>query len=120
VLQDPSLPLGLERREVEAFLLLRDDASAEPELDRMLLIGAALRLRLAILCDHLEAGASGLTELEASVALELGEDLLQRFQEVIARIETAGPTAESSRLRFLRICLMRDYSTLWLEVHGAS
>lgn len=119
VLQDPGLPLGLERPEVEGFLLLRDDASPEPEFDRMLLTAASLRLHLSILHDHLEAGATGLAEIEAALGLELAEELLERFQRLILDLETDGPNAQSADLRFLRVRLMHSYASLWLEIYSA-
>jgi len=118
VVQDPGLPIDLERREVEAYLLLRDESSPDAELDRMLLTAASLRLRLSILHDHLAAGTGGLAELEAATALELAEDLLESFRRLVIELEAQGPTSESSELRFLKIRLMSSYASLWLEVNA--
>lgn len=118
VLQDPGLPLDLERREIEAFLLLRDESSPDAALDRRLLSVASLRQRLSILHDHLAAGVSGLAELEAAAALDLAEEFLLWFREVVAELESGGPTNESAEIRFLEVRLMNAYSSLWLEVNG--
>ncbi len=119
VLQDPGLPFGLERREIEAFLLLRGQAGHSSE-DRLLLTAAALRLRLKVLRDHLEAGEGDEAEREAQSALELGETLLTEFSGRIATAERAAATQDAADLRFLRVMLMKDFSTLWLEVKGAN
>jgi hypothetical protein len=118
ILQDPGLSLGLERREVEAFLLLRDDASPDPEIDRTLLAAASLRLRLSILHDHLEAGASGLAELEAAAGLELAEEIIEWLRSLILDLESGGASEPSSDLRLLRALLMQAYASLWLEIYA--
>ena len=119
VLQDPGLPLDLERREIEAYLLLRDGSSPEPELDRRLLTAASLRVRLSILHDHLAAGSSGLSELEAVAALNLAEELLEWFRQLVFELDGGGPTSASAEMRFLKVRLMADYAALWLEVNGS-
>jgi hypothetical protein len=119
ILQDPGLPFGLERREIEAFMLLRAQAGHSDE-DRMLLTAAALRLRLNMLRDHLEAGGEGQAEEEAQSALELSEFLLGEFDRYIEAAERMGAANDAAELQLLKVMLMKNFSILWLEVRGAS
>ncbi len=57
--------------------------------------------------------------MEATVGLGLAEDLLERFLKLLQEVESDGPSELSSDLRFLRVRLMREYATLWVEIYSA-
>lgn len=118
ILQDPSLPFDLEQLELEAFLAIREGSGAEVALERLLFTAAAVRHRLVGLRDPLEAGVEGGVVRATERALALGEQLLEELEEAIAAARVEADEDRAGAIRFLRVLLMRDYATLWIEARG--
>lgn len=119
-LQDPGLPFELERREIEAFLWMRDHAAENRELDRLVLTAAALRLHLKVLREGMEAIGDETLVDASTVALELAEELQTRFDIEIADARRREEEEWASEARTLKVLLMRDYTILYLQMHGAN
>ena len=98
---------------------MRENQGADSPIDRLVLTGAALRLRLKTLRDQLEAGLGGRVEEESEAALALAEELMRRFDDEITGAEARAWKEWVAEARALRVLLMRDYSVLWLELHGS-
>ena len=84
-----------------------------------MLTGASLRLRLTSLRDQLEAGQGGGVERQAQLALELAEQVIEEYEAEISTAEAISDSHWSAEAESLKVLLMRDYATLWLEMRGA-
>jgi hypothetical protein len=118
--------LRVETREVLAYRRLHSPESAHLELEQFVLEAAALRVRVTAQAEELVALRVGLqTGSDAQGAAAAGRVLChlaaqfeRRFDLYLQEAVQSGDVPEARALLHLRMRLLREYSGLWLLVHG--
>ena len=119
-----ALSYRLEDREFMAFDRLSAAGECDLGVERFVLIGAALRHRINDEVNEIHSYRSRLGSRETSASattsgiLRLGDWYLRQFSHFLENDLLAGRAVEARELQVLRMRLMRDYSGLWLVVHG--
>lgn len=122
-------PFHLEAREVTAFRRLHEGvggeigsrAGSDPDKERFLLEGAALRLclrdQVEPMREALDSTGGPDTVARARDLVGLGGAYLRRYDDLQEQALLNSEVDEARALLLLRIRLMREYSDLWLMVH---
>jgi hypothetical protein len=116
--------LRLEAREIVAYRRLHVAAEGDPDHERFILEGAALRNQVTtqateiseILDETMVTRDSPVFE-RARRTTNLAEEYVQRFGSKVDEAVREGNFGEVQQLQLLRMRLIRDYSALWLLVH---
>jgi hypothetical protein len=118
--------LRLEPREVIAYRRLHDPESAQLELEQFVLESAALRLRATAQAEEIIARRSGYASESAAqegagsgrTLCHLAGQFERRLDLFLQEAVQCGDLEEARHLQRLRMRLLREYSGLWLLVHG--
>ncbi|MGD2115143.1 MAG: hypothetical protein PVG07_08820 [Acidobacteriota bacterium] len=123
VLTSTIFPLRLEAREVVAFRRLSEVEAADgnPEIERIILEAAALRVaineqveEIQALLDETSVTGEAPVFARARRILRLASTYVARLEDGMHRAMLQGRTAEAQSLLVLRMRLVRDYTGGWL------
>lgn len=120
-------PFRLEPREVLAFRRLHGrggmDPAGDPELERFLLRGAALRVHVGRRVDDIRdllnetyRNRDAPAVQDARLCLFAAETALDQYNQRVHQLLIEGRSQDARFIEILRVRMMREYSGLWLLV----